>query len=261
MTEERTELALAAADSGVAALSRRVARLALISSWTWYSVTRARILGLPPEGTHAAGLRYWAGGARRILGVDYQLVHGEVREPARARLVVANHRTPLDIIPLDLLFGGHFLANHKTRSAPVIGSAAELVGTIFVDRDDRRSGANAIRQMKRYLEAKRTVIVFPEGTTYRGDEVHPFQRGAFLAAKGLDVEIVPVGLAYPPGAEFVDQSLGEHAKGFLSRPVNRTWVSVGEPIPADAVIRDEEVVRERVQELVERSREAANERK
>ncbi len=255
---ERSELTLAAPEPGLSGALRRVTRLALISAWTSYTVAVARMRGLPPEGTHAAGLRYWAAGAKRILGVDYRVVFGEVEESPRARLVVANHRTPLDIIPLDLLFGGHFLANHKTRKAPVIGSAAELVGTIFVDREDRRSGANAIRTIKRYLEAKRTVIVFPEGTTYRGDEVREFQRGAFLAAKGLDAEIVPVGLAYPDGAEFADQSLGQHAKGFLSRPVNRAWVSVGEPIPADRVVRDEELVRARVQELVLRSRSAAN---
>ncbi len=236
---------------------RRMWRMFVITTWTYWVVTIHRIKGTPPEGTHAKGLRFWARGARRILGVDFRVVSGEAREPTKARLVVANHRTPLDIIPIDILFGGHFLANHKTRTAPVVGMAAEMVGTIFVDRDDRRSGANAIRTMKRYLEEKRTVIVFPEGTTYGGDEVRTFQRGAFLAAKGLDVEIIPVGIAYPPGNEFTGQSLGAHARGFLSRRVNRAWISIGEPIAADLVVRDEELVRTRVQELVDRSRERA----
>ncbi len=256
---ERTELVLAEPERhGLAGTIRRTTRMAVITAWTSWVVAGARLRGLPPEGTHAAGLRHWAVGARRILGVDFDVVHGEARAPERARLVVANHRTPLDIIPLILLFGGHFLANHKTRKAPVIGGAAELVGTIFVDREDRRSGANAIRQMKRYLEEKRTVIVFPEGTTHGGDEVRPFQRGAFLAAKGLDAEIVPVGIAYPPGHEFVQQSLGAHARGFLERPQNRAWVSIGEPIAAEHVVKDEEHVRSKVQELVERSRAAAD---
>lgn len=255
---ERTDLVVATPDDqGIAAAMRRTTRMALISAWTSWVVTAARIRGLPPEGTHAAGLRRWAVGARRILGVDFEVVHGQPSEPERARLIVANHRTPLDIIPLVLLFGGHFLANHKTRKAPVIGGAAEMVGTIFVDRDDRRSGANAIRTMKRYLEEKKTVIVFPEGTTHGGDEVRTFQRGAFLAAKGLDAEIVPVGIAYPPGAEFVEQSLGQHARGFLSRPRNRAWISIGEPLAADAVVRDEELVRGRVQALVDGARAAS----
>jgi 1-acyl-sn-glycerol-3-phosphate acyltransferase len=258
LVTERTELVLAQPEQhGFAGTLRRARRMAIITAWTSWVVAGARLRGLPPEGTHAAGLRRWAVGARRILGVEFDVVHGEARAPERARLVVANHRTPLDIIPLILLFGGHFLANHKTRKAPVIGGAAELVGTIFVDRDDRRSGANAIRQMKRYLEEKRTVIVFPEGTTHGGDEVRPFQRGAFLAAKGLDAEVVPVGIAYPSGHEFVQQSLGAHARGFLERPENRAWVSIGDPIPAEQVVKDEEHVRTKVQELVDRSRAGA----
>lgn len=237
---------------------RRMWRMFWITTWTYWVVTIHRIKGTPPEGTHAKGLRFWARGARRILGVDFRVVSGAASEPTKARLIVANHRTPLDIIPIDILFGGHFLANHKTRTAPVVGIAAEMVGTIFVDREDRRSGANAIRTMKRYLEEKRTVIVFPEGTTYGGDEVRPFQRGAFLAAKGLDVEIIPVGIAYPPGHEFTGQSLGAHARGFLSRASNRAWISIGEPIPAELVVKDEEQVRRKVQELVDRSRAVAN---
>ncbi len=255
---ERSDLVIAspAEDHGLPGSLRRTTRMALITAWTQWVVTTARLRGLPPEGTHANGLRRWAHGARHILGVDFSVVHGEPPADSRARLIVANHRTPLDIIPLVILFGGHFLANHKTRHAPVIGGAAELVGTIFVDREDRRSGANAIRQIRRLLEQKRTVVVFPEGTTHRGDEVRPFQRGAFLAAKGLDAEIVPVGIAYPPGTEFVDQSLGQHARGFLSRPLNRSWLSIGEPLAADRAVRDEELVRARVQELVNRSRAA-----
>jgi 1-acyl-sn-glycerol-3-phosphate acyltransferase len=254
---ERTELALPDETTGLPRALRRTLRLALISSWTTIVVLQARLRGLPAEGSHVRSLQHWAHGARRILGVDYQVVHGAPPGERRARLVVANHRTPLDIIPLTTLFGGHFLANHKTRGAPVIGGAAELVGTIFVDREDKRSGANAIRQMRRLLEEQRTVIVFPEGTTHGGDEVRPFQRGAFLAAKGLDVEVVPVGLAYPEGTEFVDPSLGQHARRFLSRPRTPTWISIGDPLPGDSVVRDEEAVRARVQELVNLSRRSA----
>jgi len=236
---------------------RRIWRMVIITIWTAWVVQRARFRARFGPFDFPAGLQYWGRGATRILGIDAH-VTGTPTPPTRGRLIVANHSTPLDIIALMGLFKGHFLANHKTRKAPVIGYAAELVGTIFVDRDDKRSGANAIRTMRRLLEDKRTVIVFPEGTTHGGDEVHAFQRGAFLAAKGLDVEIIPVGLAYPPGNEFTQRSLGEHARGFLSRKVNRCWVVVGEPFDAQEAIRDEDFVRGRVQELVYQARRSAS---
>ena len=39
-------------------------------------------------------------------------------------------------------------------------------------------------------------MLYPEGTTYSGDEVRPFRAGAFLAAQRTGAEIVPVGIAY-----------------------------------------------------------------
>ncbi len=66
-----------------------------------------------------------------------------------------------------------------------------------------------------------------------------------------------VGLAYPEGVEFVDPSLGQHARRFLSRPRTSSWVSIGQPMTADEVVRDEEAVRARVQELVNLSRKVA----
>jgi hypothetical protein len=54
------------------------------------------------------------------------------------------------------------------------------------------------------------VIVFPEGTTAPGDAVLAFQQGAFVAARGLPVEIVPVGIAYPPGSEYLEETFFQH---------------------------------------------------
>src|SRR6478609_5701447 len=87
---------------------------------------------------------------------------------------------------------------------PVIGLAARRVGTLFVDRSDKRSGAAVINAMITGLESGRGVMVYPEGTTFAGDEVRPFRAGAFLAAQRAGAEIVPVGIAYGgDGASFL----------------------------------------------------------
>jgi 1-acyl-sn-glycerol-3-phosphate acyltransferase len=127
---------------------------------------------------------------------------------------------------------------------------------VFVDRDDRKSGAAAIRRLRRLLREGRTVIVFPEGTTQRGDEVHPFHAGGFVAARGLDVEVVPVGLAYPEGTEWFGDTFGAHAAKLASRPRTEVRVCIGEA-RRSAGIRTEELarqLREAVQDLVPRAR-------
>lgn len=251
---ERTELATIPNETaGIGRAIRRTMRLGAISAWTTLSVASAQFRPGATRLHYDHAFRRWARIARHILGLDFDVL-GDVPSSDRGRLIVSNHRTPLDIVPLIALFGGHFLANHKTRTAPVVGRAAVMLDTIFVDRDDRRSGANAIRQMRRFLEEKRTVVVFPEGTTHAGDEVRPFQRGAFVAAKGLEVDIVPVGIAYPPGVEFIDGSLGQHARRFLSRPVTKYTVAIGTPLSAEVAAKDEELVRGHVQSLVDKAR-------
>ena len=46
----------------------------------------------------------------------------------------------------------------------------EGCGPIFVDRDSKQRGAQAIRQIRAQLQRNRTINVFPEGTVFAGDE-------------------------------------------------------------------------------------------
>lgn len=255
---------------GLAAWWRRTYRMAALMLYTSWCVVVGQItarlpwLGFVHYDQVQLYKRNWAWGARIILDVRPTVVRSPVLPTPdgplpRGRLVVANHRSPLDVIAVMRLFGGHFLANHKTRTAPVIGYAAYCVGTLFVDRDDPKSGAQAVRAMRKLLQEKRTVVVFPEGTTFAGDEVRPFKGGAFVAASGLDVEVVPVGLAYPPGMELAaPESIGQHGKRFLSRPFSPVTMVVGEPFDFPAKRKGvEDDLRDRVQALVDEARRAS----
>jgi 1-acyl-sn-glycerol-3-phosphate acyltransferase len=254
---------------GPFAAVRRTFRLVGIALWTPITVGWEALRAITWRGDRRIIIdrakHAWAIGARWLFNLDMHFVRGNALPPrhaTRARLVVSNHRTPLDIVSLMWLFDGHFLANHKTRTAPVVGIAAIRMGTIFVDRDDRRSGAQAIRAMRRALEDKQSIIIFPEGTTYAGDEVRPFKGGAFLAAKGVaDVDVVPVGLVYGDGTEYFGESLGQHAKRFLSRKRNPVWIAIGDPEPFPTQKEGtDEVIRARVQAMVDEARRGANAR-
>jgi len=202
--------------------------------------------------------RRWVEGTTRIVGFEPRIVEGSTAPAVRGRLVVANHRSPLDVLALMRTFGGHFLANHRVATAPIVGPSARAVDTVFVDRDDQRSGSKAVRHMRRLLAEGRTVVVFPEGTTHAGDEVRPFQAGAFVAASGLPVDLVPVGLAYTPGHEFEGGTLGGHVRAFMARPSTPAWLAIGEPVPFPAQRKGvEDTMRSAVQALVQRARAAA----
>jgi 1-acyl-sn-glycerol-3-phosphate acyltransferase len=178
-------------------------------------------------------MRRWGSSLVRASGGQVELVPGSQVPPhTRARLVVANHRSPFDIGVLLSLFGGNALSRADLAEWPVLGLAARRAGTIFVDRKSGGSGAAALRSIRRRLSEGASILVFPEGATFEGDEVRPFKPGAFAALRGLDVEVVPVGLAYDPGAEFVEESFVEHVVRVTARPVTRCVVNIGAPRPA-----------------------------
>jgi 1-acyl-sn-glycerol-3-phosphate acyltransferase len=150
---------------------------------------------------------------------------------ARARLIVSNHRSPLDIPLLLRRFGGVALSRADLANWPVLGPAARSAETIFVDRTDTMSGVVAARTIRERLRRGRSVIVFPEGTTFAGDEVRPFHEGALAAARDLSVEIIPVGIAYQTGSEFVEPSFGQHLLRVAGRRHTRVALAIGAPRP------------------------------
>jgi 1-acyl-sn-glycerol-3-phosphate acyltransferase len=239
---------------------RSAARGAAMLAWS-ASITQAALLRLrfcePARRAEVAGrwVQAWAHGLLVLFGVQQHWSGAPPAPARRARLVVANHRSPIDILLMLQHFGGSVLARHDLSSWPVMGRAAREGGTIFVDRGDPRSGVKAIREIRRRLHDGKTVIVFPEGTTHAGDEVRPFLGGAFAAVRGIDAEVVPVGIAYDPGAEFVDEGFVAHLQRVAQRPVTRVALCVGEAQPAAgdrATLAAD--MRQAVQRLVARAR-------
>lgn len=205
-----------------------------------------------------AHMRAWCKRLLDMFGMEVVVQPGAPPPASGARLVVANHRTPADIIVLLTLFGGQFLGQAAISRWPIIGAAARKAGTVWVERERGASGASAIRAMRRRLEHGATMLVFPEGTTFAGDEVHAFRAGALRALLGLDVEIIPVGLAYDEGVEWVDGTFFDHMMKIAGRKKTRVVVKVGKPIRAGSDTRTAPLTRELhgvVQQLVHEARE------
>jgi 1-acyl-sn-glycerol-3-phosphate acyltransferase len=243
---------LEAARSGGRALGMSALTLSMLAG---VSLHQRLVAPATQRATFERWQRAWADNLLRLFGVHATL-GGSLPAPASgARLVVSNHRSPIDILLLLRHFGGVVLSRADLARWPILGPAARRAETIFVDRDDALSGVLAIRAIRDRLANQRTVIVFPEGTTLAGDTVRAFQSGAFVAARGLPVEIVPVGIAYQPGSEFLDESFLQHMTRVASRPVTRVACTVGAARVMPATRKGlAEVLRDEVQALVHESR-------
>ncbi len=200
----------------------------------------------------------WAEALLALFAVRVS-VRGALPPAREGRLVVANHRSTIDVALLLSTFGGRMVSRADLSGWPLLGVAARSVGTIFVDRGKAKSGASTIRAMRDALGRRETVCLFPEGTTFAGDEVRPFHAGSFAAALRTRAEIVPVGVAYErgSGAAFVDEPFLAHLSRMASAEPTRVVACVGEPIAVTEGARAAalaEAARERVQALVNEAR-------
>ena len=181
--------------------------------------------------------RAWSSSLLRLFDCEL-VVNGNPGEPGigrgRGRLVVADHRSIIDIAVMLSLFGGAVLSRGDLEHWPLLGRAAKNAGTIFVDRSSKKSGAKAIRAMCDRLDLHDTICLFPEGTTYEDDAVRPFKAGAFVAAKRAKVPVVPVGIIYPigSGAAFGGETFMQHLSRLAGSTSTRVGVEIGEPMEA-----------------------------
>jgi 1-acyl-sn-glycerol-3-phosphate acyltransferase len=212
------------------------------------------------EERRQAYVRTWARWLLDVLGVHLDVIDDRPQiaaDGATPRLVVANHRSTLDILVMLDLFGGELLARKDMETWPLIGPLARRAGTLFVDRESPASGAAAVRRMRQRLRERATLCVFPEGTTFAGDEVRPFHRGAFVAIAREHGQVFPVGLAYrQPEAIFGDEPAMAHLTRIVHTRRFQVCAAIGAPRRADSLSTTAlaEQLRADVQALVARAR-------
>lgn len=109
-------------------------------------------------------------------------------------IFIANHSSFLDINALFAFLNRPivFLAKASLRRVPLLGGVNARVGTVFVKRGNLQDSIRAVEALKKSFRLGRCVVVFPEGTRSKSDEMLPFKKGAFHLAAGADSPIVPV---------------------------------------------------------------------
>jgi 1-acyl-sn-glycerol-3-phosphate acyltransferase len=116
--------------------------------------------------------------------------------PEGPAVLAANHLSYLDPVVIGACLPLAPIAKAEVSRWPLIGSVAERLGTIFVDREDPHSGALALRRALRTLRDGVNVLAFPEGTTTDGARPLRFHLGAFGLAAVAHVPVVPIAIRY-----------------------------------------------------------------
>lgn len=153
-------------------------------------------------------------------------------------MLVANHRSYLDIPLLVAAQPCAFLAKREITKWPLFGACARLAGTMFVDRDSSESRENARLELRHRATLGQTVALFPEGTTVAGPALATLHKGAFHIASDAAVTVAPIAIVYGVrSAAYVlgDSFLPHFLKLFRRRRVV-AHISFGPPLTPDTAL-------------------------
>ena len=158
------------------------------------SVIVASFLGMKPRpGNFLYGApRWWATSLLKAAGVTVR-VHGTERlvgdEP---RIFVSTHVSWFDVLALAAnLPHYNFVAKAELFRVPIFGRGALAVGTIPIERDNRKSAFESYKVAAERIRGGASVVVYPEGTRGRSYALRPFKKGPFVLAVAAGVPIVP----------------------------------------------------------------------
>jgi lyso-ornithine lipid O-acyltransferase len=131
----------------------------------------------------------------RLLNFDIR-VQGDVSTNTPT-LFAANHSSYLDIIVLGALIPASFVAKAEVARWPMIGQLGTMLRTVFIERNAAKA-AEQSTILRDLILAKRSLILFPEGTSSDGMRVLPFKSSLFSIAKDgvedIDLAIQPVSI-------------------------------------------------------------------
>lgn len=194
-------------------------------------LTMLPVLAIPIPG-HLHLKRLYCRTVLLCLGVRVALSGGPIRN-LRGMLVVSNHVSWLDVFAIGSVLPGTFVARADLLGWPAVGLAARLANVIPIERSSLRGLPRVVDAMVRRLRDGHTVVAFPEGTTYCGQDHGAFRPAMFQAAIEAARPIQPLRLDYrhdDGSPSTVTAFLGEDTMGAsISRIVRtrRTVVHVG----------------------------------
>lgn len=110
-------------------------------------------------------------------------------------LFIANHQGYADILDvlyaIDTIHVG-FVAKKEFEKVPFLGKAIKILHGVFLERGTGKEAIKALREGVNILKQGYSLIIFPEGTRSKENEMGSFKPGSLKFAQKAKVPIIPV---------------------------------------------------------------------
>lgn len=175
-------------------------------------------------------MHWWGSAAVWASGVKV-VVHGRENLEGAHHIIVSNHMSQHDILVLaTVLRNLKFVAKNELARVPFFGRAAASAGTVYIERQNRKSSFDSYKQAAEKVREGACVVVFAEGSRGYTYALRPLKKGPFVLALHAHAPIVPVVLH---GTREV------HPKGTIRVTAGRVDVHFLSPVPTEGLTYDD----------------------
>jgi len=138
--------------------------------------------------------KLWANSLLKVAGIKVNVYGLENLPKDKTVLFVGNHQgnfdIPIYISKIPTLKG--FIAKVEIEKIPGIVTWMKHMNCVFMDRSSLRKSSEAIIKGIKILKEGHSLVIFPEGTRSKGDNMGEFKAGSFKLATKSKVPIVPI---------------------------------------------------------------------
>lgn len=210
-------------------LALRLPAVAVLTVCCWLAVALVLPLRLVSQSLHVAIrraiMRFWGKAFAWIVGMRVEI---EGTPPTGTFYLVSNHVGYMDIILLSSVVAPAFVAKADLRGWPLMGRIMATADTIFIDRGRRKDVVRVMEAMAEAMKRGLGVVLFPEGTSGRGDAILKLKPSLLQFAASRDLPVHYATLSYstpegaPPPSETIcwwgDAPFTPHVLGMLKLP-------------------------------------------
>lgn len=211
----------------------------LVSSLYYVGLIGGQVLWMRSKAQRLAWRKVCLNGWARAVNIVLKarvVTSGPI--PQAPFFLVSNHLSYIDIIIFASVLDCVFVSRGDVVSWPGIGILAKSVGTIFLDRENRHDIPRVISLIDQKLAEGLGVIVFPEGTSSKGDKVLPFKTSLLEPAARAGYPVSYASIAYetppdqPPAYQVVswwgDSTFVPHLLGLLKVREFTAYITFGD---------------------------------
>ena len=120
-----------------------------------------------------------------------------MRTLSKTYVICSNHRSVMDIVILYRLFFHYkWVSKKEIFQVPFLGWNMSLNRYVYLDRNKPSSQRQMLNDCEEHLSRGSSLMIFPEGTrSPDGKSVGKFRDGAFLLAKKMHCDVLPVAVS------------------------------------------------------------------